>query len=312
MSLTKVNYEMTEGDSLTVGEYTIGKKSPFGLVVRSTNTNTPSYLNVTPNGTIGAGNAVSLFRVYGTDVNADSTNYESCDFEAYSAANIGTTNEGYWIKTRKNGTGSHRPVSFQVGGAALLHFDPVNFGTTTSTNFYGNYVTDGCGQGDISIGMFGRGLRSTTESGTTTFALVFGAPGDQVGIGAANVNAYFVSGTQNLAGNLVGGTQVTINTDSVATITPPRLGGFANITCDGDKTSPAPDFTCPIYYDSGASLAIQKSSAFSSLGSLFDVTTSNVTGTTGTPGHVTVAVQSGVVKIENRSGSTLTFQVSFS
>jgi hypothetical protein len=62
-----------------------------------------------------------------------------------------------------------------------------------------------------------------------------------------------------------------------------------------------------IFFDAGASLEIQERITASAL----DVSTSDVTGTTGTDGNVTVAVQSGVIKIENRGGSTHVFDITF-
>lgn len=114
-----------------------------------------------------------------------------------------------------------------------------------------------------------------------------------------------------LGGNKLGGLEVTIDDDDVAALTPPRRGGFALITCNGDDSWPQPSESGLIFFDAGNSLAIEKHTGFGGVGANLDVTSSNVNGTTGTDGNVTIAVRSDALKIENRSGSTRAFSVSF-
>ena len=98
---------------------------------------------------------------------------------------------------------------------------------------------------------------------------------------------------------------VTINDDEVASFTPPLFGGFLFITTNLDDPQAA--MSGLIYYDCGSSLSISEITSAANLA----VSTSDVSGTTGSNGDVTVAVQSGEVKVENRSGSNCKFRVTF-
>jgi hypothetical protein len=103
--------------------------------------------------------------------------------------------------------------------------------------------------------------------------------------------------------------RLTIADDAVGIFTTPRFGGFATVTCNGDNTFPDNTRSAMIWYDSGGSLTILKTST--AVGASVAVVTTDVTGTTGVDGNVTIAVQAGVIKVENRSGASKTFQVSF-
>jgi hypothetical protein len=118
------------------------------------------------------------------------------------------------------------------------------------------------------------------------------------------------SGLLELDGNDIGGTQVTIADDAVASITPPRNGGFMFITLNGLDDYPQHTHSGFIYYDVGLSLLSLKQ-ATTGVGTSLGTVNTDVTGTTGTDGVTTVAVQSGVIKIENRSGSSGTYQITF-
>ena len=118
------------------------------------------------------------------------------------------------------------------------------------------------------------------------------------------------SGKLRLDGNDIGGTQVTIADDAVASITPPRKGGFMFVTAQGTTDYPDVTSSAVIFYDVGASLTCLKQS-FTGIGSGVLVSTSDVTGTTSTDNTITVAVQTGVIKIENRKGGARTFQITF-
>lgn len=126
------------------------------------------------------------------------------------------------------------------------------------------------------------------------------------------VSDYTPYGNYSL-GNYSSGQLVQVANNSVVTISPPNYGGFAYITSyDGSaRNYPQSEFSNWIFYDCGGTLLIEKGANLATLGTLFNVTTSNVTGTTGTNGYVTVAVQTGVLKIENRSGGTLNINVAF-
>ena len=102
---------------------------------------------------------------------------------------------------------------------------------------------------------------------------------------------------------------VTVADDAVTTITPARKGGFIFINSDtasGVGGYPQTAHCGQIFFDCGTSLFIFKQ-AYSGMSSGLDVSTSDVTGTTGTDGNVTVAVQAGVIKIENRAGWAETY-----
>lgn len=120
------------------------------------------------------------------------------------------------------------------------------------------------------------------------------------------------AGMTTIGGNAVGWLALTIADDAAGTITVPRQGGFAAITCNGATASPNPEFSGRVYYDAGTTLQIIKATDFAGLSANLNVVTTDVTGTSGTDGFVTVAVQAGVLKIENRSGASKTFQVTFS
>ena len=124
---------------------------------------------------------------------------------------------------------------------------------------------------------------------------------------------YSSSGRLELDGNDIGGTQVTIADDAVASITPPRKGGFMMITCGGESNYPSAELSGGmLYYDVGASLRMDRGTVFGSpVSTQIITTTADVTGTTGTDGNVTVAAQSDVIKIENRNGGSRTFQITF-
>lgn len=159
----------------------IVEDTTFSTYFRREHANTPTYISAVPNGTIADGTAKSLFRIYGTDVAADPTNFESCDFESNV---IPVTSPGgplavyYWAKTRISGTGSHRPILVQVGGINLMYMDPTVGCIVTcpaSVDSFGSaadFITAGCGRGDLVIGRNGRALRSVNNAGTNTIALI--------------------------------------------------------------------------------------------------------------------------------------------
>jgi hypothetical protein len=118
------------------------------------------------------------------------------------------------------------------------------------------------------------------------------------------------SGLLELDGNDIGGTQVTIADDAVASITPPRKGGFMFITAAGNSDYPQAVIASVLYYDVGLSLQLNRTT-FGGVGGSMDVVTTDLTGTTGTDGRATVTVQTGVIKIENRYNQTITFQITF-
>lgn len=119
-------------------------------------------------------------------------------------------------------------------------------------------------------------------------------------------------GVLNMNGNQIGGESMIIADDAVGAFTPPRNGGFALITGSGDGSDPMYARSGFIFYDVGSSPSIYVNTGWGSgVGTLFAVSTSDVTGTTGTDGNATVAVQPGEVKIENRTGGSKSFQITW-
>ena len=116
--------------------------------------------------------------------------------------------------------------------------------------------------------------------------------------------ATFSGGIKSEKGILSG--TVLIDDEGVTTITPPRKGGFMKLLVDSATTEagqyPQNIHSGEVFFDCGSSLGIVKCDLSSSLATQLDVSVSNLTGTTGTNGNVTIAVQSDVIKIENQSG----------
>ena len=190
------------------------------------------------------------------------------------------------IKDGKVGVGTTSP-------STLLHLQdtaPV-LAVTAENNSSGLRIN--------AIGQTGGELLRVQQDGSTQLTLKYGTGEVQV-----------TSGLLELDGNDIGGTQVTIADDAVASITPPRKGGFMFVTCQGNNDFPQTGNSGLFWYDVGGSLSIFAQPS-SGIGGGLDASTSDVTGTTGTDGSVTVAVQTGVIKIENRNGSSGTFQITF-
>lgn len=103
---------------------------------------------------------------------------------------------------------------------------------------------------------------------------------------------------------------VSVADDSVQEITPPSLSGWAFVKSGSDNFPQY--YECGVvFFDVGGSLYVAKLVSVGSFSTNFDVTTSDVTGTTGTDGRTTLAVQAGVIKIENRNGVTREFVIEF-
>lgn len=121
--------------------------------------------------------------------------------------------------------------------------------------------------------------------------------------------ARFTGGIKSEKGILSG--TVLIADDAVTTITPPRKGGFMKLLVDSATAEageyPQAAFSGEVFFDCGTSLQINKSTGISAISGQLEVTTSDVSGSSGNDNKVTIAVQSGVIKIENRSNGTKRF-----
>lgn len=116
-------------------------------------------------------------------------------------------------------------------------------------------------------------------------------------------NIRFVSG---LSGKL------TLADDTAASIAVQNTGGFCSFVMEGTTgNGPLPQIVRSgiVCYDAGSSLAIEKVSAG---GANFAVTASNVTGTDGVDGNVTIGLIPGVIRVENRSGGVGVIRYTFS
>lgn len=121
--------------------------------------------------------------------------------------------------------------------------------------------------------------------------------------------ATFSKGIKTEKGILSG--TVLIDDDAVTTITPPRKGGFMKLIVDSATAEageyPQAAFSGEVFFDCGTSLQVNKSTGISAISGDLNTSTSDVSGTTGTDGKVTIAVQAGVIKIENRSNGQKRF-----
>jgi hypothetical protein len=200
------------------------------------------------------------------------------------------------IKDGKVGVGTTNPNAPVEIAHSGVNIDALRLGDpTTVSNNTGIYLRT---TGLASIGWGSSGSLRFLGEGNNTERMRITSTGE----------VDISSGLLELNGNDIGGTQVTIADDAVASITPPRKGGFMFITAGlSGGEFPQQSRSGAIFFDVGSSLEIQERITASAL----DVSTSDVTGTTGTDGNVTVAVQSGVIKIENRGGTTHVFDITF-
>ena len=97
--------------------------------------------------------------------------------------------------------------------------------------------------------------------------------------------------------------------DAVATIVPPRLGGFLTVTVQ-NGTAFIVAAGGIVGYSCGASLSASELS-FAGHGANLVATTGTLTGTTGVDGDVTVSARAADIQIENRLGGARTFYVSW-
>ena len=158
-------------------------------------------------------------------------------------------------------------------------------------------------------GVFGR--NPTFNTITSDSDAVIG--GDALVSGEAVITGDLTStsGVLTLGGNEIGAIEITVADDSVGEITPPRLGGFLFITTGGNGTFPNDGRSGLIFYDVGGSLRAGLSGFDGTVENNLVVTTSDVNGTTGVDGNITVSTRTGLLKIENRAGSSQTFQITF-
>jgi len=153
------------------------------------------------------------------------------------------------------------------------------------------------------------GARITGQGSTNDVVIVNDADVIVIAVPTGTTNTKLTGPNLTIGGNELGAERLTIADDAVGSVTPPKTGGWATITTRTDGDFPDAQRSATFYYDTGSSLAI--AAVFENASSLMDFVTTDVTGTTGIDGEITVAAQSGVIKIENRMGSSDSFTISF-
>lgn len=105
----------------------------------------------------------------------------------------------------------------------------------------------------------------------------------------------------------------TVANGAVANIAPPRQGGFALITADGDTDYPSMYHSGLVVYDVGASLLMDKASfdGGTKTGLNLKIGTAALDGSTTPTGNTSIAARPGILQIENLSGASKKYQVAF-
>lgn len=101
--------------------------------------------------------------------------------------------------------------------------------------------------------------------------------------------------------------EIEIADDASAAIAPLDKAGFLLVSVDPAAEHPPLSAFGIAAYDTGASPEAVKLAG----GVLFDAVSSDVDGTTGSDGHVTIGIVAGFLRIENRLGATATLRYTF-
>lgn len=115
-----------------------------------------------------------------------------------------------------------------------------------------------------------------------------------------------------IVGKLYNSGTVTIADDAAESIPAIKNGGMIAITCCGsteDGNFPDPLRSGIVFYDVGT--ATFTATKFSAAAANFVAVNTDVTGTTGTDGNVTVGVIADNIRIENRQGGSQVFRYTF-
>lgn len=110
---------------------------------------------------------------------------------------------------------------------------------------------------------------------------------------------------------ILGATGVSINDDSVATISLPRQGCFLMITCAGIGDYPQAADSIFVWVDAGLSPGYSVNTGFPGLGATTVLSTGvTLTGTTGVDGNTSINVNTNnTITIENRGGGSANYQI---
>lgn len=101
--------------------------------------------------------------------------------------------------------------------------------------------------------------------------------------------------------------EIELADDASAAVSPLDKAGFLLVSVDPAAEHPPLSAFGIAAYDAGVSPQVSKLAG----GTLFDAVSVDVTGTTGTDGHVTIGIVAGSLRIENRLGATATLRYTF-
>lgn len=129
-------------------------------------------------------------------------------------------------------------------------------------------------------------------------------------LGSAGSDVFSVNDSSHATAGLVKTGTVTVADDAAESVATPKNAGYCLITfCGGSENSAFPSVSHSgiVFYDTGTTVSAGKIGG----GASFDVVATDVTGTTGTDGRVTVGVIAGNLRIENRQGGSGVFRYTF-
>ncbi|MFQ6158877.1 hypothetical protein [Sinorhizobium meliloti] len=155
--------------------------------------------------------------------------------------------------------------------------------------------------GDYSRRIFGSYIGYRMRKSTDQYRFE-----DENGVGQVAIDA-----AGKIQANLLFAGTVTIADDAAVSIPTPKNGGICIITCCGSTENgnfPDAARSGAVFYDTGTA-TFSATKQFG--GANFVGVNTDVTGTTGTDGNVTVGVVSGNIRIENRAGSSQVFRYAF-
>jgi hypothetical protein len=155
--------------------------------------------------------------------------------------------------------------------------------------------------GRVSVSRGGSGVIVNEQGNVTSMTL---GPQERVTLVAfdASGGSWFIA--NNGRGSAA---QATISDDAAISITPPNLGGQIAISVNPAASSPNIQTYGNAAFDVGSTPNVMKLNG----GTLFSVLASDVTGTTGVDGQLTVGVIAGAVKVENRTGGAIVLRWQF-
>ena len=163
-------------------------------------------------------------------------------------------------------------------------------------------------QGSSNGGIYINGQTDVRPWNTSTLANLDNSM--DLGSSTARFKDLYLSNNLILNSVKLGGGSATVADDAVGSFTPPKKAGIAIMCAGAENAFPAGEsFTAMFYYDVGTSLSANELSI--GIGGDVAVTSSDVTGTTGTDGDITIGLTADTVKVENRIGGAQNIQLTF-